>query len=803
MSTRTSAGAAIKCDHCGADCPSDAPLLGDKRFCCAGCKAVYELLHDTRMGSYYDRAEKPGLRPPEVESSRFAYLDDPEVRSRLIKYADGNIAQVQLSVPQMHCVSCIWLLEHLERLDQSILHSQVNFVTRELTVRFDQSRFSLRQLVELLARIGYEPQIRLDSLDKESVKNPNHSLYLKIGVAGFALGNIMLMAFPGYLGSDPSRDSLLNMLFSYASLALAIPVLLYSANDYFLSAWRGIKMRTITIEVPLALGLAVLFARSLYEISAGLGPGYLDSFTGLVFLLLVGRVFQQRTYQRLSFDRDYTAYFPVAVTRKDRDSEMPVPISNLKVGDRIVVRHQELVPADSVLITGDGQLDYSFVTGEAAPKTAQSGAMVYAGGRQTGGAIELEVVREVSQGYLTSLWNNEVFQTDHRTPLTNLADRAGLWFTVSILFVAAATAVWWLSYDPTKAVNAVVAVLIVACPCALALCSPFALGTAQRIVGRHNLFLKNSATVEKMASIDTIVFDKTGTLTNPSRPDVRYDGKSLTEDEQSMFASLASHSNHPVSRAIASHFTNAKTIPVTDYLEQSGQGIAGRLNGHAVRIGRLEWVATAEQPNNIPADTSGSFVSIDGVVRGRFQVSSSYRDGIASGLDPLRGQYDITVLSGDNDSERGRLEELLGHNARLIFDQSPHQKLEYISGLQQQGRRVLMVGDGLNDAGALKAADTGIAITENSSAFSPACDGILDARSLGRLAQFLRLARMTRSVILTGFAVSALYNLVGLYFAATGQLTPLVSAILMPTSSISVVLFASLATRFQARRAGV
>ena len=796
-------GQDVLCEHCGAVCAGDVSLIDDKRFCCAGCKAVYELLHDAKMASYYDRADNPGLKPPEVETNRFAYLDDSDIRARLVNFTDGSSAQVQLSIPQMHCVSCIWLLEHLDRLERSIIHSQVNFLRRELTVRFDESRLSLRRLVELLAKIGYEPQIRLDSLGKTAAKNPNQALYLKIGVAGFALGNIMLMAFPGYLGSEPARDSLLTMLFSYASLALALPVLLFSANDYFVSAWRGIRIRTITIEFPLALGLAVLFARSLYDIFSGLGPGYLDSFTGLVFLLLAGRLFQQRTYQRLSFDRDYTAYFPVAITRKSRDGEFAVPITKLVIGDRIIVRHQELVPADSVLISGEGQIDYSFVTGEAAPKAASSGAMVYAGGRQTGGAIELEVVREVSQGYLTSLWNNTIFRTFNQSPLASLANRAGFWFTGAVLLVAAATAAWWVTHDPAKAVDAVAAVLIVACPCALALCSPFALGTAQRIMGGHFLYLKNSAIVERMAAIDTVVFDKTGTLTSPTLPEIRFDGSPLSPEEKAMISSLSIHSNHPASKAIAAQFIGSTSIPTTDFAEQTGEGIAGTLNNHAVRIGKRSWVAPSQSSSSISDGAHGPFVSIDGKLRGRLSLSSSYRDGIVSGLTALRNRYDLTLLSGDNDSERSRLQEMFGKKSRLIFDQSPHQKLEYICSLQKQGRRVMMVGDGLNDAGALKAADTGIAITENSSAFSPACDGILDARSLGSLGRFLRFAQRTRSVILVGFLISAIYNAVGLYFAAAGDLTPLLSAILMPSSSISVVVFASLVTRYQARRTGL
>lgn len=796
------------CRHCGDSCRDLSIAVSDDYFCCRGCKEVFQLLHSAQLGTYYSTESFPGLKPVERDKiSRFAYLDDESIRHRLLDFTDDTQSRVTFSLPQIHCSSCILLLENLFRLNSGISTTRVNFLRRELRVSFNDGKISLRELVQLLASIGYEPDLSLDSLDRRPRPSPLRSLYLKVGIAAFCFANIMLLSFPAYLNGGNEIDHWLSVAFRYAAIVLALPVLLYSARDYFTSAINGLRSRLLTIDLPLALGMVVLFTRSLFDIILDNGPGYLDSFAGLVFLLLLGRLFQHKTYDSLSFERDYRAYFPVSVTKKTNSGEIAIPVTSLKVGDRIIVRNQELIPADAILIRGPGRIDYSFVTGESSPHLVSSGAELRAGGRQIGGAIELDVIKEASQSYLTSLWNSNPFSKPERRGMVSLGDVAGKYFTLAILIISAATAIYWLPQNPSLGWQAVTSVLIVACPCAIALSVNFVLGTATRILGEHSFYLKNASVVESLAKIDMVVFDKTGTLTSTRETVLRFVGEPLSAEEKSLISSLAHQSTHPLSRRLAKELESSPRSEVSSFEEKSGDGISGVIGGRLLRLGRREWVAPTERDsdsegNDVPLSTA-TYVSFDGSLRGRFAAENKFRKGIAETADALGRTFELMVLSGDNSRERESLTQILGDRANLIFDQSPHDKLARVRSLQQEGRRVLMVGDGLNDAGAIKAASVGVAVSEDAAGFVPACDGILDASELSHLHQFLLLAGRSMNIVLLSFGISILYNIVGLVFAVRGDLSPLVSAILMPLSSVTVMLFATLATRRQEKKIGM
>ncbi|KAB2923948.1 MAG: HAD-IC family P-type ATPase [Bacteroidetes bacterium] len=788
------------CYHCGDSVRGDRVDHDGKVFCCSGCKVVYDILNRNDLCQYYAIDKTPGNQPAPVETMRFDYLNDEGVQKKLLNFMDGRTASVTLSLPSIHCSSCIWLLEHLYRLDAGVTSSRVDFLKKTISVSYDMRVTSLRAVVMLLSSLGYEPDLRLDSMERREVSDVTRSLYYKIGIAGFCFGNSMLFSFPEYLGVDAS-EQLLREVFSYLNLLLGIPVATYCSLEYYRSAWGGLRKRVINIDLPIAIGIVLLFGRSAAEILTGSGAGFIDSLCGLLFFLLLGRVFQSKTYDRMNFERSYTSYFPIAVTTKRGGVETTVPLSALSRGQRIVVRSNEIVPADAMLLQGNAFIDYSFVTGEAAPVPKVLGEMIYAGGRQTGGAIELEVMKEVSQSYLTQLWNDFRGGRKGEGNLSELSNTVSKYFTAAVLTLAAAVGLYWLPTDVATALNAFTGILIVACPCALAISIPFTLGTALRIFGRNGFYVKNTGVIERMAKIGTVVFDKTGTLTYPQGSSVSFHGGNLSEREMHAVRSVARNSIHPLSAVIAAGLTS-EALRVDGFVEETGRGVAGTAGGLSVRIGSAEFAGSVAGAERIPNE-SRVYCSVDGELRGFFAVRHGYRAETASVVERLRHRYRFGILSGDTAAERPYLESLFPAGTEMRFAQLPQDKRNAVGSMQAEGRRVLMVGDGLNDAGALLHSDVGIAVSEDVAQFSPSSDAILAGAAFGRLPDLLAFARTSIRVVIASFVFAFLYNTVGLYFAVQGELSPVMAAILMPASSITIVIIATAATRIAARRKGL
>ena len=794
------------CYHCGEECKDSTISINEKIFCCSGCKTVYEILNESNLCNYYSTEQSPGKTPKEFKSKDYDYLDDENIIRQLNNYTDDKISIVTFTIPQMHCSSCIWLLENLYKLNEGISHSEVDFLKKELTVRYNHNKISLKNLVQLISSIGYEPQIQLDILEKKRDRASNKKLYYKLGIAAFCFGNIMLFSFPEYLSIDVS-DIFFKRFFGYLNLILALPVFFYSSSEYFISAYKGLKKKIVNIDFPVSIGIIVLFLRSSIEILTHSGAGYFDSMTGLVFFLLIGKLFQQKTYQSLNFERNYKSYFPLSVSVKKNYRQMSKPVSELVVGDRIVVRNDEIIPADSILFSGAGNIDYSFVTGESKPVNKVMGEFIYAGGRQRGESLELEVVKEVSQSYLTQLWNNNTFKKKEESDFTALSNLISKYFTAVVLLIALISSAFWVPVNFGIALNVFTGVLIVACPCALALSTPFTLGNTLRIFGKNKFYLKNTTSIEEMAKVDEIVFDKTGTLTKINSSEINYVGKELDDFEQEIVKSLAGNSNHPLSRKIYSFLKGKEKFAVSLFKEKTGKGIEGVILGNKVKVGSVEYVSNLENSDSVfePKKDFGTrvYLSLNNKVVGYFNFSTEYRKGIKELLKNLSADYSISLLSGDNDSEKDKLIEYFGKETGLFFQRSPQSKLDFVKDLQNIGRKTLMVGDGLNDAGALAQSNVGIAVTEDTNNFSPACDAILEADKIDKLFDFIKFSKTSVKIILVSFIISFFYNLIGLGFAVMGLLSPIVAAILMPVSSISVVVFATISTNLLAKKRGL
>ncbi len=787
----------VTCYHCGDACAEEHRVHDGKDFCCHGCEVVYDLLQESGLCDYYDLSQQPGVKQrASADEQRLELFDLPEVRERVVEFSEDGITRVRFHIPQMHCSSCIWLLENLHRIESAVIRSRVSFTDKELSITFRETRLPLPALVKLLRRIGYGPQITAGGKRDAGAQVPR-MLYVRLGVAGFIFGNTMLFSFPEYLGADGEAG--LRTGFQWLSALFSVPVVFFLSTDYFRSAWAGIRSRQVNIDQPIALGIAALWLRSLADVIGGTGPGYFDSLAGLLFFLLIGKWYQAHTYRALRFDRALEDFLPLIVLRKQGDAEEPVRVSDLRPGDRIVVRDQELVPVDAVLLSAEAHIDNSFITGEPLPVRKQAGDTIKAGGRQRGALIELEVLRGFADSRLKRLWAEQAAGGE-RPAMPRLIDQVARRFTIAVLFIALGAGLFWWGKDPAQIWPVVTAVLIVACPCALALSMPFAYGHTVRLLGKRGLFLRDAEVVERLSGIDTVLFDKTGTLTAREAHEVHWHGDRLSRKERSLLRALARNSTHPLSAVVAEELARgeagATAATVTDAAETAGQGIAGVVDGMPARIGASGFCGGEEaQRTNGEAHVH---IALGGIHRGHFTIRKRARGGMAEAVAELRRSMRVGLVTGDAQLDSGLSETFAGAPVRTRC--SPADKSAAVQAEQAGGHRVLMVGDGLNDAGALAQSDVGITVTETSAALTPASDAIMDAGALHRLPGFLALTRKARRIVIASLFISLCYNVTGVSFAVAGLMTPLIAAILMPLSSVSVVGFVTVAVMLATRR---
>ncbi len=785
------------CFHCGLEiAKGEAIIFENKNFCCNGCKTVFEIFSLNDLSCYYDFEQSPGATPLDIQG-KYDFLDNEVIVSKLLDFQEDNNAVVSLRIPHIHCSSCIWILENLQKLQEGIHTSQVNFPQKKVRISYNPQVVNLSKIVYLLSSIGYEPYISLENYET-GTQYVDRRLIYKLGVAFFCFGNIMLLSFPEYFEVNEYWLDTYKPFFRWLIFGLSLPSFLYSGSDYYVSAYKSIKSNILNIDVPIALGIIVMFIRSVIDIAFDYGSGFFDSLTGLIFFMLLGKMFQEKTYNFLSFERDFKSYFPVAVTKINADStEESVPVYEIQKGDRLLIRNQELIPVDGILISDEASIDYSFVTGEANPIIKKSGDKIFAGGKQIGKQVEMEVLFSVSQSYLTQLWSNDVFQKRIEQKHKTITDKISRYFTPIILLIATVGFVFWAFNDIGTAFNVFTSILIVACPCALALTAPFTFGNILRIMGKKKFYLKNALVIEQLAKVDTLVFDKTGTITSNKKSNITYEGKAIDDHHLNHIKSLLRASNHSLSRLLYDFLPNGLSGQIAAFEEITGQGIKGEVNGNKINIGSALFIGESGKDEILQ---TAVYIKINEKYFGKYLFKNEYREGLQKLFEELKGGYELKVLSGDNEGERAVLEQILPVGTELVFNQKPEQKLEFIKKLQQSGKNVMMVGDGLNDAGALAQSNVGISISENVNVFSPACDAILEAKEFSKLNYFLRLSKKGILVVKMSFGLSFLYNLFGLSFAISGKLEPLVAAIIMPLSTITIVSFVTLMSNFYAKK---
>jgi P-type Cu+ transporter len=775
----------LGCYHCGDKLPKDPILQDDHAFCCQGCAMVYTLLSENALCDFYELdKERKNLRI-EFDADKYAFLDLPDIRHKLIRYSDERMAKVHFYIPQIHCSSCIYLLENMSRLHPGFLDTEINFPKKELSVAFDPAQLSLREVVEWLARIGYPPYLSLEDMEGKARPVYRKDTLIKLGVAAFAFGNIMLLSFPEYLGASPEASEELDVWFRYLALILSIPVVFYSAGSFFVSAWKSMRQGILNIDAPIALAVGATFIRSAWEVLIHQSPGYFDSMTGIVFFMLIGRYVQDRTYAWLHFERDYRSYFPLAVPTWTEDGFAPKALNDLDRKDIIRLSNEDLVPADGIVTRGTAYLDYSFVTGESDVIEKQAGQTVYAGARHHGAPVEIQLTQRVSHSYLTSLWNKDIFKKE-KERRDQWLDRVSHYFTWLVLLIAAGTALFWAWKDPSMIWNTVTAVLIIACPCTLLLTASFTNGFVLHQFQKAGFFLRSASFLEILAKPDAVILDKTGTLTHPGDYQISYEGAAMTPDIRAAVKMLASMSRHPLSQMLSDHFgrESAAELDISEFEELPGAGTSAYISGMQIKLGNAGYCGASEWKKNKGTTV---FLSVDGQFYGTYYIRQHYRKGIEQLFKRLQAFSRTFIISGDNNEDERWLEKLTDGKTILKFRQLPDMKLHLIEDLQKEGSKTIMIGDGLNDAGALRQSDLGVAVSNADQAFTPSSDAILRADQLPRFDAFIQLAAKGRRVIAICFGYSLIYNAIGLYFATSGDLSPLMAAIIMPASSLSII----------------
>lgn len=778
---------ALLCTHCGASTGNQPIVSNGNTFCCDGCRTVYEILNTNGLCEYYELNPKSGVsRSVNTDSSwnldelnlmvsGFTLFDSPEKRVILFH------------IPSMHCSSCIWLLERLGELDKGVVESRTDFVKKQLKITYDPRATTFGNLVILLRSLGYEPSLMPED-DGLAAKKQSRKLLIRLGVAGFCAGNIMMFSFPQYLGLDAIQEKEYGRMFDFINVALSVPLVFFAAAPYFRALWSWVLHHSISVKVPLAIGIGTLWLRSIYETATNTGTGYFDSLAGLIFFLLIGTWLQDRTFDALRFGEKAKHFFPMVARTLVNGVVVPKKVVDLQPADRVVLSHGEVIPADGILMGTDAFVDYSFATGESVPVHKVAGEVLLGGGKNAGGKFEMEVIRAFDNGRLAEIWKSNGAEEHRGARVLSFEARISRWFIMTTLVVAIAALIFWLPQNQARAWFALTAVLMVACPCALALAPPFAYNIVANYLASKGLFLRRPEIAGVLGEADAIVFDKTGTLTETEGVSADIPA-SYTAEELEMLAGIAAHSNHPYSEAVAVSLKHTAHAEVSNFREYPGKGSLAECGDMVLKLGSNEWV-TGKKLTGTVADKR-VFFSIDNKILEPVKVSNHYHQQLKQTLSKLNKQgMEMVVASGDSVAESSRLKEAAGNQfSAMYFEQGPAEKVAIVNGLKRN-RTVVMIGDGLNDAAALQAGDVGMVVAAGTNNFTPEADAILLRHGFDKLPDYLALARKANRVVKETFVVSLTYNVIALGFAFAGRMSPLFAAIIMPASSIALMVYA-------------
>jgi Cu2+-exporting ATPase len=790
---------ALACTHCGLDVPDGYVIAGaSEQFCCAGCRAAYAIIHAHGLDRYYTLGEQ---REAPVRPSGRTYdeFDHPAFQALYVRPLSGGTCTVELYLEGVHCASCVWLVERVPLIVPGVARAELNVGRSLATIQWDPRSVALSGIARQLDALGYQPHPFRGVRRDEMRRKEDRAMLARIGVAGAIAINVMLAAVALYSGWLGGMDAEWERFFRWISLIVVTPAMFWPGRVFFVGAIAALRTRTLNMDVPIALGLAAGYVRGAMNTVSDTGPVYFDGLATLIFALLVGRFLQQRGQRAAGDSAELLfALTPSSARVVGEDgSTSNVPAEALLPGMTMDVRSGETFAADGVVTQGSSSVDNSLLTGESRPQRVEVGARVFAGtlNLSAGLCVRADETGEASR--VAKLMRQVGDAAARRAPVVQMANRLAGYFVAGVLVLAALTWVIWHRIDPSRAMDNAIALLIVTCPCALALSTPLAVSVAIGRAAKRGILVKGGDVLEQLARPSQLLLDKTGTITEARATVVTLHGSA---DIRPLVLGLEEHSSHPIADALRRAWAGVAPLPATDVFYTTGGGLEGTVDGKHLIVGSPAFVAErARAGHRTPAarfaarDPDGRAtrvaIAVDGSIVAAADIGDPVRPDAKASIDALRDSgWSLGILSGD---ARGVVRSV-GRELGLPSDAcvgaaSPETKLAHVVAARRRGP-VVMVGDGVNDAAAMAAASVGIGVHGGAEACLQTADVYLTRPGLGPLVALMEGAQRTMFVIKRNIAFSLVYNLAGAGLAMAGVLSPLVAAILMPASSLTVVL---------------
>ncbi len=806
------------CFHCGLPVPKGASYTviidsNGQEMCCRGCQSVAQVIIDNDLTDFYKHRTTKSTKPSDLIPAELQIYDNDALQESFVSVSDdardGSIREASLILEGIVCAACVWLNERNVKQLEGVVDFRVNYSTHRASLKWDNDKIKLSDVLQAIANTGYNAHpfdpARLDAIHQKE----KSAALRRIALAGMGMMQVMMPAIAIYLGENSDMSESMRNFLRWISLIITTPVVLYSSSVFFTSAWRDLKQGVFGMDVPVSLAIGSAFIASVWATATNSGEVYFDSVVMFTFFLLLGRFLEMGARHKAGQVADaLVRLLPQTATRLEKDKkgsdvQTVVTASELALGDRVLIRPGETIPADGSVIEGISSANESLLTGESLPRPKQVGDTLVGGSVNVESPLTMRVDKLGDSTMLSSIIRLLDRAQSEKPNLAKFADKSAGWFVLLLLGIAVAVFVTWWFIDPSRAFWIALSVLVITCPCALSLATPAALTAATGNLTEQGVLATRGHALETLAKINHVIFDKTGTLTHGNLKSTKTTvlGKYSQKECESVAASLEVASEHPIAKAIQSLSTKPEKI--AQLSAESGRGVEGKLDNRRIRLGTRSYVAELagkfsreeEREENASSDkesdeslTTRVYLGTNSEWLAVFYLQDEIRESSKSTVENLQSMgIKVSLLSGDNQQAVDLVSESLGIKSATA-ELLPADKLQALQLLQSQGEIVAMLGDGVNDAPVLAAADVSIAMGSGSQLAQASADMILLSENLAQLPSAIKLSQRMQTIIHQNFAWAILYNVVAIPLASMGWVSPWMAAIGMSVSSIVVVL---------------